>query len=188
MEKRHGGNDEFHASSKHVKKDKSAAMKTATMLMQDSSSPQNVAVTSEHFQDAKIQNQLSAPGIASKKKSADSRTVFDPSISLKVSNGDASASLAEVRDVEKQKTGVVQSKNLGDKLKDASGSFDASQQKYLDKSGHVQSKSVSTRPLNNVEQLDLSIRPKEKNGVRELSDNFSVDKYAMPTTVSHSFS
>ncbi|XP_040998278.1 ubinuclein-1-like isoform X1 [Juglans microcarpa x Juglans regia] len=185
LEKGHGGNDEFHAPSKHVKKDRMAAAKIATMLMKkDSSSPsQNLAVTSENLQDVKIQNSLVAPGISSKKKPADTKMIFDPAASLKVSNGDASVSLAEVRDIDKQKTGVVQSKSLGDKLKDASGFFDALQQKYPDKSAHVQSKSLSGRPLNNVDPLELSIRPKEKNGVTELSDrNSSMDKYAMQTT------
>ncbi|KAG6671774.1 hypothetical protein I3843_16G024600 [Carya illinoinensis] len=136
LEKGHGGNDEFHASSKHVKKDRMAAAKITTMLMKkDSSSPsQNLAVTTE------------------------------------------------VRDIDKQKTGVIQSKSLGDKLKDSSGFFDASQQKYLDKSAHVQSKSLSGRPLNNVDPLELSIRPKEKNGVTELSDRTTMEKYAMQTT------
>ncbi|KAF5467910.1 hypothetical protein F2P56_012114 [Juglans regia] len=181
--KGHGGNDEFHASSKHVRKDKTAAAN-----MKDSSSPsQNLAVTSEHFQDVKIQNQLGATGISSKKKSVDvdTKMIFDPSVSQKVSNGDASVSLAEVRDVDRQKTGVIQSRNLVDKLKEASASFEASQQKYLDNSDHVQSKSLSGRPSNNVDQLELSIRPKEKNGIREPSDNnFSVDKYAMQMTKS----
>ncbi|KAG2665905.1 hypothetical protein I3760_15G029800 [Carya illinoinensis] len=182
--KGHGGNDEFHASSKHVRKDKTAAAN----MKNDSSSPsQNLAVTSEHFQDAKIQNQLGATGISSKKKSVDvdAKMIFDPSVSQKLSNGDASVSLAEVRDADRQKTGVVQSRNPGDKLKEASASFEASQHKYLDNSDHVQSKSLSGRPSNNVDQLELSIRPKEKNGIREPSDNnFSVDKYAMQTTKS----
>ncbi|KAG2663303.1 hypothetical protein I3760_16G022500 [Carya illinoinensis] len=184
LEKGHGGNDEFHASSKHVKKDRMAAAKITTMLMKkDSSSPsQNLAVTSENLQEFKIQNSLVAPGISSKKKPADTKMIFDPAASLKVSNGDASVSLAEVRDIDKQKTGVIQSKSLGDKLKDSSGFFDASQQKYLDKSAHVQSKSLSGRPLNNVDPLELSIRPKEKNGVTELSDRTTMEKYAMQTT------
>lgn len=190
MEKGHGGNDDSHESSKHVKKGKMAATKIAAMFMKDSSSPsQNLAVTSENFQDVKFQNQTSAPGISSKKKSVDTKTIFDPSPSLKVSNGDASVSLPEVRDIDKQKTGAVHSKNLGDKLKDVSGSFDAAHQKNIDKSAYAQSKSLSGRTLNSVDQLESSIRPKEKNGIRELTDNnFSEDKYAtMQTTVSYLF-
>lgn len=190
MEKGHVENDDHHAPSKHVKKGKTAATKIAAMFMKDSTSlSQNLAVTSEQFQDVKFQNQLSAPGIPSKKKSVDTKMAFDPSPSLKASNGDASVSLAEVRDIDKQKTGAVHSKNLGDKLKDASGPFDTSHQKYMDKSAYAQSKSLSGKPLNNVDQLESSIRPKEKNGIRELSDNnFSEDKYATTqTTVSYSF-
>lgn len=190
LEKGHVENDDHHAPSKHVKKGKTAATKIAAMFMKDSTSPsQNLAVTSEQFQDVKFQNQLSAPGIPSKKKSVDTKMAFDPSPSLKASNGDASVSLAEVRDIDKQKTGAVHSKNLGDKLKDASGPFDTSHQKYMDKSAYAQSKSLSGKPLNNVDQLESSIRPKEKNGIRELSDNnFSEDKYATTqTTVSYSF-
>ncbi|KAF3974025.1 hypothetical protein CMV_002602 [Castanea mollissima] len=184
LEKGHVEHDDHHAPSKHVKKGKTAATKIAAMFMKDSTSPsQNLAVTSEQFQDVKFQNQLSAPGIPSKKKSVDTKTAFDPSPSLKASNGDASVSLAEVRDIDKQKTGAVHSKNLGDKLKDASGPFDTSHQKYMDKSAYAQSKSLSGKPLNNVDQLESSIRPKEKNGIRELSDNnFSEDKYATTQT------
>ncbi|KAK4572699.1 hypothetical protein RGQ29_030932 [Quercus rubra] len=182
LEKGHVENDDHHAPSKHVKKGKTAATKIAAMFMKDSTSPsQNLAVTSEQFQDVKFQNQLSAPGIPSKKKSVDTKTAFDPS--LKASNGDASVSLAEVREIDKQKTGAVHSKNLGDKLKDASGPFDTSHQKYMDKSAYAQSKSLSGKPLNNVDQLESLIRPKEKNGIRELSDNnFSEDKYATTQT------
>jgi hypothetical protein len=166
-----------------------AAGRIAATLVKDSSSPsQNLDVTSEYLLDVKFQNQPSAPGSYSKKKSADTKTIFDPSPSLKVSNGDASVSL-EVRDIDMQKTGVVQSKNLGDKLKDVGGSFEISQQKQLDKGAYAQSKSLPGRPLNSVDQLELSIRPKEKNSVRELSENnFSVDKSAMQMTVSYLFS
>ncbi|XP_059453870.1 ubinuclein-1-like isoform X2 [Corylus avellana] len=183
LEKGHGRNDDCHASTKHVKKDKMAAGRIAATLVKDSSSPsQNLDVTRENLQDVKFQNQLSAPGNSSKKKSADAKTIFDPSPSLKVSNGDASVSL-EVRDIDMQKTGAIQSKNLGDKLKDVGGSFEISQQKHLDKSAYAQSKSLPGRPLNSVDQLELSIRPKEKNSIRELSENnFSVDKSAMQMT------
>jgi hypothetical protein len=187
LEKGHGRNDDSHASTKHVKKDKMAAGRIAATLVKDSSSPQNLDVTRENLQDVKFQNQLSAPGSSSKKKSADTKTIFDPSPSLKVSNGDASVSL-EVMDIDMQKTGAIQSKNLGDKLKDVGGSFEISQQKHLDKSSYAQSKSPPGRPLNSVDQLELSIRPKEKNSIRELSENnFSVDKSAMQMTVSYLF-
>lgn len=188
LEKGHGGNDDNHASTKHLKKDKLAAGRIAATLVKDSSSPsQNLDVTRENLPDVKFQNQPGAPGSSSKKKSADTKTIFDPSPSLKVSNGDASVSL-EVRDIDMQKTGAIQSKNLGDKLKDVGGSFEVSQHKHLDKSAYAQSKSLPGRPLNSVDQLELSIRPKEKNSVRELSENnFSVDKSAMQMTVSYLF-
>lgn len=183
LEKGHGGNDDNHASTKHLKKDKLAAGRIAATLVKDSSSPsQNLDVTRENLPDVKFQNQPGAPGSSSKKKSADTKTIFDPSPSLKVSNGDASVSL-EVRDIDMQKTGAIQSKNLGDKVKDVGGSFEVSQHKHLDKSAYAQSKSLPGRPLNSVDQLELSIRPKEKNSVRELSENnFSADKSAMQMT------
>ncbi|XP_021284564.1 uncharacterized protein LOC110416798 isoform X2 [Herrania umbratica] len=104
--------------------------------------------------------------------------------------GDAKAqnqlSVSDMKDTEKSKMGVLQSKNVvSNKLKDASGSSDVLHQKYHDKNAYLQSKSQHGKPIGNVDELELSVRPREKNGIRELQDtNFSDGKYAMHTAKS----
>ncbi|EOY16440.1 Wound-responsive family protein, putative isoform 2 [Theobroma cacao] len=95
-------------------------------------------------------------------------------------------SVSDVKDTEKSKMGVLQSKNVvSNKLKDASGSYDVLHQKYHDKNAYLQSKSPHGKPIGNVDELELSVRLREKNGIRELQDtNVSDGKYAMHTAKS----
>ncbi|XP_050238656.1 ubinuclein-1 isoform X2 [Mercurialis annua] len=163
--------DDGRISNKHVKVGKLGAGKTEQLPGKDSLSPlQLLAVTSEHYEDVKPQNLSHASGISSKKKSAETKMILDPSSSVKVSNGDASISLADTTDVEKPKTGGLQAKNLTNKSKDASGSLDASLQKYHDKSTYSQSKLQSAKSIANNVEHESSLRSKEKNGVHELPD------------------
>lgn len=104
-------------SNKHVKLVKSAAGKIASPLGKNSSNfSQSLVVTSEHCEDVRSQNLSHAPGISSKKKSAEIKMNLDPSSSIKISNGDAPLSLAEPKDIEKLKAGGVLAKNLTDKV------------------------------------------------------------------------
>ncbi|KAJ4700760.1 Wound-responsive family protein, putative isoform 1 [Melia azedarach] len=181
MAKAHGENDDGRVSNKHVKLTKTAATKSAPLVGKNLPT-QNLAATSIHYEDVRSHNQLNASGIPSKKKSADYKTSLDSS-SLKVSNGDASVSLAEAKDVERLKTGVLQSKYVTNKLKDISGPSDASHQKYLDQSAHAQSKSQSSRPQHNVDELEASVRQRDKNGSHELSEIIVHEgKYPMQIT------
>ncbi|KAG8633190.1 hypothetical protein MANES_18G082300v8 [Manihot esculenta] len=50
------------------------------------------------------------------------------------------------------------------------GSSDVSHQKYHDKSAYLQSKSQFAKSVTNVDELEPSVRSKEKNGVHELPD------------------
>lgn len=174
-------------SNKHAKIGKSAAEKMSPLLGKNFASPsQNLALTSEHCEDVKSQNPSNPSGISSKKKSAETKMNLDLSSSVKVSNGDASVSLVEAKDIEKHKTGGLQAKNLTNKLKDASGTSDGSHQKYHDKSAYPQSKLQSSKPINKVGEHEPPVRSKEKNGVRELPDlNFPDGKISMQMTVSH---
>ncbi|KAI4307231.1 hypothetical protein L6164_030440 [Bauhinia variegata] len=182
--KNHGENYDGQGTNKHVKVSKTAAGKTSLPLKNTVSSSQNLAISSEPFEDSKFRNHLDVSGISSKMKSVDTKPILDPSVSLKVSN-DASVSLTETRDIDKQKTGVVPSKNLSEKYKDASGSFDASYQKYQEKSAYAHSKSQPGRPLSNIDDLENIGRPKEKNGTRELPDlNLSAGRSSMQSTKS----
>ncbi|KAJ8762880.1 hypothetical protein K2173_023009 [Erythroxylum novogranatense] len=148
--------------------------KSATILSQ------NVVVTSEHHEDMKYQGPSSAPGISSKKKSVDAK--MSPSSIMKASNGDGSISLAEVKEIEKSKAGGLQVKNHTDKSKDASEFPDSSYHSCLEKIDHEQLMSSSARPVN-FDELEPSIRSKEKNGIRELPDlNLPDSRISMQTT------
>lgn len=182
LAKAQGESDDANVPNKHVKVGKTVSGKSAALVAKNASVPsQAPAVTSEHGEDMKHQNQSNASVICSKKKSADTKTTLDPS-SLKVSNGSSSVALAEVKD-ERQKTGVLPSKNLGNKMKDASGFSDASHQRYHDKNAYTQLKSQSGRLSDNLSPLEVAARPREKNGVRELPEtNVSESKCMMQTT------
>ncbi|XP_038695215.1 ubinuclein-1-like isoform X3 [Tripterygium wilfordii] len=155
-------------NNKPAKVSKAAAAKSAPLLNNSYAPSQNLAVNSGHHEEMKSQNQLNAFGNSSKKKAADNKRISDPSPYLNVPNGGASASYAHAKDIETPKAGVVRTKNPSSKLKDASGSSDASHKKYYEKSAYSLSKMPSGKPLNNNE-VELSFRLGEKNGIRELS-------------------
>ncbi|EOY16441.1 Wound-responsive family protein, putative isoform 3 [Theobroma cacao] len=182
-----GESDDGRVSNKHVKAAKMTPGRAEPSLGRNNSNhSQNLTALNEQYGDVKAQNQLSVSGISSKKKSSETRLALDPSSYLKVSNGNTSVPLADVKDTEKSKMGVLQSKNVvSNKLKDASGSYDVLHQKYHDKNAYLQSKSPHGKPIGNVDELELSVRLREKNGIRELQDtNVSDGKYAMHTAKS----
>ncbi|KAJ7965503.1 Wound-responsive family protein, putative isoform 1 [Quillaja saponaria] len=170
LAKNPGEIDDGRGSNKHVKVGKTVAGKTAPLSVEHSlSSSQALVLTNEHTEDLKFRNQLDASGISSKKKIANAKLVLDPS-SLKASNGDASLSVLEKKNVDKLKMGVFQSKNTNDKNRDASGSLDVYHHKYHDKSAYVHPKLHLGRASSNVDGLETPSRSKEKNGIRELPD------------------
>ncbi|KAA8546449.1 hypothetical protein F0562_002812 [Nyssa sinensis] len=181
--KGHGENHEGHVPNKHLKVGKKAAGRSAPLVGKSSSTPSHgMAVPSENHEDAKFQNQLNASVICSKKKSADSETMLDPSVSSKVSNGDASLSLLKEKDTDKQKTGVFPSKDQGNKLKDGTEFSDASHQRSHEKSSYTQFKPQSGRLLNDVNELEQTGLRKEKNSIRDRPDiNASEGKYSTQT-------
>ncbi|KAJ6735867.1 CAPZ-INTERACTING PROTEIN [Salix viminalis] len=150
---------------------------------------QNLTMISEQYENVMLQSQSNSPGIASKKKSAETKMKLDPSLSVKVSNGVAYASVAETNNIEKSKTGGLQPKNLTSKPKDASGLSDSSNQKSHEKSAYGQPKLQTAKLVNNADDLESSVRSKEKNGVRELPDlnlNISDGKiYTQAAKTSH---
>ncbi|KAB5568560.1 hypothetical protein DKX38_002353 [Salix brachista] len=162
--------DDGHMSNKLAKLEKSAAEKMASPPGKNSLNlSQNLTMTSEQYENVKFQNQSNSSG-SSIKKSAETKMKLAPSLSVKVLDGDASASLEETKDIEKPKTGCLTPKNLTSKPKDASGFSDSSNQKYLEKSAYVQPKSQSAKTVNHGDDLEPSVRSKEKNGVHELPD------------------
>ncbi|KAK7320971.1 hypothetical protein VNO77_30981 [Canavalia gladiata] len=181
ISKNPGENIDGHVSNKLAKVGKTVAGKTASLPVKNmSKSSPNLAVPGENYEDLKLRSQLDVSGISSKKKSADTRSMLDPSVCSKVPNDDAPA--AEVKDTDKQKTGIPQSKITSDKYKDASGLLDTSHQKYHEKSACAHLKSQPGRTPSNVDNLENTGRTKDKNGIRELPDlNLLEGKSAMQT-------
>ncbi|KAL9394522.1 hypothetical protein Peur_013807 [Populus x canadensis] len=182
--------DDGRISNKLAKLGKSTVEKLAPPPGKNSSNlSQNLTLISEQYENVKFQSQSNSPGNSSKKKSAETKMKLDPSLSVRGSNGDAYASLAETQDIEKSKTGGLQPKNLTSKPKDASGLSDSSNQKSHEKSAYVQPKLQTAKTVNNAEDLESSVRSKEKNGVRELPDlnlNISDGKiYTQAAKTSH---
>ncbi|KAJ4836411.1 hypothetical protein Tsubulata_015858 [Turnera subulata] len=188
LNKAPGENDDGHVSNKHAKLVKSANERMSLVPgMNSSGSSKNVVMMSNHYEDIQSHNPGNLSGLSSKEKSAEARMNLESSFPLKVSNGDASTFLAEGKDVEKQKMGGLQTKNLTNKAKDASASSDhISHQKYHEKISS-QSKLHSAKPIDSVDEVEQSFRAKEKNGVRELPDlNIPDGKVSMqPTKNSH---
>ncbi|KAI5589282.1 hypothetical protein BDE02_05G151900 [Populus trichocarpa] len=179
--------DDGRISNKPAKLGKSTVEKLAPPPGKNSSNlSQNLTMISDQYE--KFQSQSNSPGNSSKKKSAETKMKLDPSLSVRGSNGDAYASLAEPQDIEKSKTGL-QPKNLTSKPKDASGLSDSSNQKSHEKSAYVQPKLQTAKTVYNAEDLESSARSKEKNGVRELPDlnlNISDGKiYTQAAKTSH---
>lgn len=188
LEKGHPDNHDARSSNKHTKVGKTTAGKSALMVAKSFSNlSQNMAVTHEHHEDEKLQNQLNMPGHSSKKKSGDTKMILDPSPSSKIYNGDTSTSVVDAKDTDPPKPGVFPSKNLGSKSKESCGPSDSLQQNMLEKSAHVPSKPQpgTGRPLNSTDEIDSSVQLKEKHGIRELPDiNLPEGKYSMQTAVS----
>ncbi|KAK7385137.1 hypothetical protein VNO78_30848 [Psophocarpus tetragonolobus] len=172
-----GENIDGHVSNKQLKVSKTAAGKIPSLPVKNTvSSSHNLSVSGELYEDNKFRNQLDVSGISLKKKTADSRPMSDPAVCSKVSTADT----PDVEDADKQKTGVLQSKNTSDKYKDSSGLHNTSHQKYHEKSASVHSKSQSGKTSSSVDNLENTGRPKDKNGIRELPDlNLSLGKSAI---------
>ena len=177
-----GENNDGHGSNKNVKVGRPASAKTASLQAKNMLNlSENLVAPGDHIEDLKLPNQSDVSGIISKKKTADTKPILNPSVSLKTSSDDAPA-VTDAKDVDKQKIGAFQSKNISDKYIDGSGSFDASHHKYNEKSAYAHSKSQPGRPSSNIDDINWT---KEKNGMRELPDlNLSEGKSATQATVS----
>ncbi|KOM48504.1 hypothetical protein LR48_Vigan07g220800 [Vigna angularis] len=169
-------NIDGHVSNKLVKVGKSAVVKTASLPVKNMlSSSNNVGVPSEH-EDLKFQKQMDVSGISLKKKTADATPISDPPVCSKVSNNDP----LDAEGADKQKTEVSQSKNTGDKFKDAGGLVDTSHHKYHEKNLSAHSKSQPGKSSSSLDNVENNGRSKDKNCIRELPDlNLSVGKIAI---------
>ncbi|XP_020211234.1 ubinuclein-1 isoform X2 [Cajanus cajan] len=168
-----GENIDGHVSNKHVKVGKTTAGKASSLHVKNTiSSSNNLGVPSDHCEDMKFRNQLDVSGISLKKKTSDSRQMSDPPVCSKVSTDDAPTAAEEA---DKQKTGSLQSKNMSDKYKDATGFLDTSHQKYHEKSASAHSKPQPGKTSSSVDNLENTGRSKDKIAIRVLPDlNLSV--------------
>ncbi|KAF8404052.1 hypothetical protein HHK36_008929 [Tetracentron sinense] len=187
MVKAHGEKSDDHVQNELTKSGNlrmKAAARTAPLVGKASSPSQSLADISEHYQDGKSQNQVNAPIGSMKKKSPDPSTKLEQSSYSKISNRDASTFPVETKNIEKQKTGITQSRDLGNKMKVASESSDAAHQKYRDKSASTQLELQSRRLSNNMNEVELSakVRHREKSSSNELPDlNFPGSNYPVQT-------
>ncbi|OIV97961.1 hypothetical protein TanjilG_12718 [Lupinus angustifolius] len=186
ISKNPGENNDDQESSKHVKVSRPVSGKTTSLKGKNTSnSSQDLVAPGEHYKDLKVQNKLDVPGISSKKKTADTKSTLDPSVSLKASKDDVPSSVTEAKDADRQKTGVIHSKKISDKYKDASGLLGASHQKYQEKGAHAHSKSQPGRSSSNIDDLKISSHSKEKKVMHELPDlNLSEGNSTMQVTKS----
>lgn len=142
-------------------------------------SAQSVGVTRG---DMKFQNQPNASGVGTKRKAFDSKVVSDTF--FQISNGDASAHLAEVKNIDRQNTTRTLSKDTSNKSKDVIVSSDASQLKYHERNSYAQPKSHSGRSSSSVGGLESTVCAREKNGIPLLPDlNAIGGKYTTATIV-----
>ncbi|KAF1865642.1 hypothetical protein Lal_00005019 [Lupinus albus] len=178
-------NTDDQGSNKHVKGSRRASGKTASLKGKNTSnSSQNLIAPDEYYKDLKVQNKSDVPGngISSKKKTADTKSTLDPSVSLQASKDDVLSSVKEAKDADKPKTGVIQSKKISDKYKDASGFLGASHQKYHEQGAHAHSNS---QPGRSSSDSKITSHSKEKKVMRELPDlNLSEEKSTMQITKS----
>ncbi|CAL0319431.1 unnamed protein product [Lupinus luteus] len=176
-------NNDDQGSSKQVKVSRPASGKTDSLKGKNTSnSTQNLVPPGEHYKDLKVQNQFDVLGISSKKKTVDTKTTLDPSVSLKAPKNDVPAAVKGAKDADKQKTGV---KKISDKYKDSSGLLVASHQKYHEKGALAHSKSQPGRSSSNIDDLKNTSNSKEKKVMRELPDlNLSEGKSSMQATKS----
>ncbi|KAK7282689.1 hypothetical protein RIF29_11665 [Crotalaria pallida] len=186
ISKNPGENSDDQRSNKHVKVGRPASGKTASLKAKSTfNSAQNLVAPGEHNECLKLQNKLDVPGISSKKKTPDTKSILAPSVSLKASKNDVPASVTEAKDGDKQKIGVCQSKKISHKHKDASGFLDTSHQKYREKSAHAHSKSQAGSSSSKSDDLKNTSHSKIKKVIHKLPDlNLSEGKSTVKTTKS----
>ncbi|OVA03636.1 Hpc2-related domain [Macleaya cordata] len=151
-----------------------AAARTAPFAGNKVCSPSHsLATVSDHFHDGKSQERLNASIGSVKKKFADSKVKVEQSLASKNQIANASACPVEVKDTEKQKAIVVQSKDLGNKLKVASDALSNAHQIYRDSSASIQLEPQSRKLLNDTNELELSpkVQQRRKDGSSELLEH-----------------
>eukprot|EP00262_Sarcandra_glabra_P020516 TRINITY_DN8191_c0_g1_i1.p1 TRINITY_DN8191_c0_g1~~TRINITY_DN8191_c0_g1_i1.p1 ORF type:complete len:588 (+),score=127.78 TRINITY_DN8191_c0_g1_i1:72-1766(+) len=157
------------------------AARSGSLVASKSSSPSRISTSlSEHYQEAKYSNNHLKTG-HSKKKFAELPRKTEHSLSMKMPNEDAFVFPMEAKDIEKQKTGLIQSRDVE--------SSEAKHQAFRDTSIPLQVEPQSRKVLDDANGIELSTKNRhmEKNGNREIPDlNSSASKYAVQTIKSPS--
>ncbi|CAN4081318.1 unnamed protein product [Withania somnifera] len=146
LAKSHVGDDDGHNPDRPVKVGKKAGKPVPVSGTSHGVALQNVS------HEEKFPNQLNASEIPIAKKTADTQNMLElsPSVSL---HGNP----AQEKDLDQQKFGVIQSKNLGDKLKDGTEICGNSTQRPHDKSSYAQEKPILGRSVNISDGIDQSV-------------------------------
>ncbi|XP_060198306.1 ubinuclein-1-like [Lycium barbarum] len=155
LAKSHVGDDEGHNPSKPVKVGKKAGKPVP--VVSETSHPSHGVSLQNVPHEEKFLNQLNASEIPITKKASDTQNMLElsPSVSLR---GDS----AQEKDLDQQKIGVIQSKNLVDKLKDGSEISGNSTQRLHDKSSYAQEKSSVGRSVNISEGVDHTVQRRDE--------------------------
>ncbi|GMH21599.1 hypothetical protein Nepgr_023441 [Nepenthes gracilis] len=175
--------EDCHAPNKHMKVGNKGAGKAAPSVEKNYlSTSQNFVVKGDHNQEVKLQNQFHSSGPHSEKTAAaDVTPALVVAPSLRALNNDASSSLAEEKNIDRQKTGIFPAKRYNNKLKDAAEFSDAAHAKHQDKGVHTQFK-FQPGKMNNTEGSEILNQQKEKSGTREHLDLSLADgKHSMHT-------
>ncbi|KAI3672926.1 hypothetical protein L6452_39029 [Arctium lappa] len=163
--KGYSGSNDGNVPNKHMKVNKKEGRKLVASVDKDSITPsRSITLPTANCEDVKYQSPIIALGTVVKKPS-DPKTVMDP-CPTRMLNGDARVM---AKNIDKQKTGILQSKKHGTKLKDGSLSPALPSQRANDKGADVQLKSQG-QLLNNSEELNQSVLPREKNVIHEQGD------------------
>ncbi|XP_058097436.1 ubinuclein-1-like isoform X2 [Magnolia sinica] len=171
--------DGEHLPNKHVKLGNmrmKGAPRSEPLMGSKLSSPSKISLSlGKNCQEVKsISNQLNVPPRSSKKKSIDltSRSEYP---SVEAPNKDSSAFPMEPKHIEKQKSDVVQSRDLSDKVTVTSESSDALYQACHNKGVSMQDELHPRKILNGSNEIELStkIQHREKSGGSVLPDTNS---------------
>ncbi|KAK4708251.1 hypothetical protein R3W88_029176 [Solanum pinnatisectum] len=155
LAKSHVGDDDGHYPSKPVKVGKKAGKPVP--VVSETSHPSHGVALQNVSHEEKFPNQLNVSEMPITKKAADTQNMLElsPSASLRGNS-------AEEKDLDQQKIGVTQSKNLGDKLKDGSEISGKSSQRLHDRISYAQEKSNVGRSVNISDGIDQSVQRRDE--------------------------
>ncbi|XP_071692778.1 ubinuclein-1-like [Rutidosis leptorrhynchoides] len=163
-------NNDGNMPNKQLKINKKEGKKIVPSVDKNSTTPsRSITIPTVTSEDMRYQSPIIALGTVVKKPS-DPKNLSDPS-STKVYNGEGKVT---TKNIDKQKTGVLQTKKHVSKSKDGLPS-----QKTVDKGGDVQLKSQG-QMTNNSEELNQSALPKEKNVIQQQADIKASDNAQHP--------